>query len=129
MVGYWWFYLLDKILVNIFFRFLVRFIFSNYLISRLKQITNESIDETLKSVKSIIGNAADQVLFVGDGICGTNKTFPSNTVSLKPSDFDFMNILQVDPRSNMGQTLYEGKSNGSVQMNTELFNLFNSALI
>ena len=94
--------------------------------SRLKQITNESIDETLKSVKSIIGNAADQVLFVGDGICGTNKTFPSNTVSLKPSDFDFMNILQVDPTSNMGQTLYEGKSNGSVQMNTELFNLFNS---
>lgn len=94
--------------------------------SRLKQITNESIDETLKSVKSIIGNAADQVLFVGDGICGTNKTFPSNTVSLKPSDFDFMNILQVDPTSNMGQILYEGKSNGSVQMNTELFNLFNS---
>jgi hypothetical protein len=94
--------------------------------SRLKQITNESIDETLKSVKSIIGNAADQVLFVGDGICGTNKTFPSDSVSLKPSDFDFMNILQVDPTSNMGQILYEGKSNGSVQMNTELFNLFNS---
>lgn len=94
--------------------------------SRLKQITNESIDETLKSVKSIIGNAADQVLFVGDGICGTNKIFPADTVSLKPSDFDFLNVLQVDPTSNMGQILYEGKSKGAVQMNTELYDLFNS---
>ena len=52
--------------------------------SRLKQITNESIDETLKSVKSIIGNAADQVLFVGDGICGTNK----NSVKEQIDDSD-----------------------------------------
>ena len=94
--------------------------------SRLKQITNESIDETLKSVKSIIGNAAEQVLFVGDGICGTNKDFPVNNVALKPSEFDFMNVLQVDPTSNAGQILYEGKTRGSVQMNTELYDLFNS---
>ena len=97
--------------------------------SRLKQITNESIEETIKSSKSIIANAVQETLFVGDGICGTNKVFSSNTMSIKPSEFDFMNVLQVDPLSNAGQIVYEGINKGQTQLNTELYNLFSGGTL
>jgi hypothetical protein len=97
--------------------------------SRLKQITNESIEETIKSSKSIISNAVQQTLFVGDGICGTTKVFPSDTMSIKPSEFDFMNTLQLDPLSNAGQIMYEGINKGQTQLNTELYNLFSGGTL
>jgi hypothetical protein len=98
--------------------------------SRVKQITTESVDVTLKSVKQIVLNASQQVLFVGDGICGTNKTFPNDTVTLNPSDFDFLNQLKVDPNSNAGQIMYEGLNNsGLQQLNRDLYNSFSGGTI
>ena len=96
--------------------------------SRLKQIINESVDDTIKNVKPIISNAAKQTLFVGDGICGTQKTFTSDTLNIKPQEFDFLNVLQVDPLSSGGQILYEGLQKGNqLQLNNELYNSFSTA--
>ena len=96
--------------------------------SRLKQIINESVDDTIKNVKPIISNAAKQTLFVGDGICGTQKTFTSDSLNIKPQEFDFLNVLQVDPLSSGGQILYEGLQKGNqLQLNNELYNSFSTA--
>jgi hypothetical protein len=96
---------------------------------RLRQITNESANATLKSSQQIILDAVQKILFAGDGICGANRTFGATTsVTLKPQEFDFMNILTVDPASNVGQIVYEKESPdlGKRKMNRNLYNAFNS---
>jgi len=96
---------------------------------RLRQITNESANATLKSSQQIILDAVQKILFAGDGICGANRTFGATTsVTLKPQEFDFMNILTVDPASNVGQIVYEKESPdlGKRKMNRNLYNAFNN---
>jgi hypothetical protein len=94
---------------------------------RLRQLTNESAIETLKSSQQIILEAVQKILFAGDGICGSNQTFGStDTATLRPQEFDFMNVLTVDPTSNVGQIVYEKDSpdKGLIKMNKKLHSLF-----
>lgn len=96
---------------------------------RLKQITQESINSTMKVSKQIITDVTQQTLFVGDGICGADKTFPSNlTLNVSPKEFDFMNVLTVDPTSNSGKLVYEPASpdKGNIKMNRVLYDTFSS---
>jgi diacylglycerol kinase len=94
---------------------------------KLKNITLKSVDHTLKQSQSIISNNVKKSLFAGDGICGGNTLMPVNTVTLKPSEFDFMNVLTVDPGSNSGKIVYEGNNNtGLVKMNKLLYDTFSS---
>jgi hypothetical protein len=92
---------------------------------RLRQITNESANETLKVATQILLESAQKILFAGDGICGSNKSFDNNiSVTLKPQEFDFLNILSVSPTSCSGKIVYEQTSTGRIKMNTELYNAF-----
>lgn len=92
---------------------------------RLKQVTQESIQATTRTSKQIIIDTAQKVLFAGDGICGSDKSLSNTTIVLKPKEFDFMNVLTIDPTSNVGQIVYEqSNSNGLVKMNTKLYNQF-----
>ena len=96
---------------------------------RLKQVTQESIQATTRTSKQIIIDSAQKVLFAGDGICGSDKSLNSNTIVLKPKEFDFMNVLTIDPTSNTGQIVYEQfNSNRLVKMNTKLYNQFTSGM-
>jgi len=91
---------------------------------RLRQHTNDSINETLKSSKQIVMDSVKKVLFAGDGICGTNKSLVSS-VTISPSEFDFMNVLTVSPVSNSGKIVYEdNKDRGLVKMNQLLYSGF-----
>lgn len=94
---------------------------------RLKQITQESAHETIKSSKTIVMDGVQKILFAGDGICGTQKSFTGSTVTLSPTEFDFMNVLTMDPTSSTGKIVYESSSSvtGLKQMNRMLFNSFN----
>ena len=94
---------------------------------RLRQITNESANATLKSAQQIILEAAQKILFAGDGICGTNTTFGATTsITLSPKEFDFMNILTISPTTCSGKIVYEPVSpnKGYVKMNRSLYNTF-----
>ena len=93
---------------------------------RLRQHTNDSINETLKSSKQIVMDSVKKVLFAGDGICGTNKSLISS-VTMSPSEFDFMNVLTVSPVSNSGKIVYEDdKDKGLVKANKLLYSTFTS---
>jgi hypothetical protein len=93
---------------------------------RLKQITQQSLHLTINDSKKIMMDSVNKILFVGDGICGTNKTFPVDSITLSPNEFDFMNVLTVDPSSNSGQIVYEKPSpdKGFVKMNRVLYSGF-----
>jgi hypothetical protein len=78
--------------------------------SRIKQHANDSIDVTLQSAKTIVLDNVKKILFAGDGICGTNKNFVGtqfDSVRIKPKEIDFLNVLTVDPNSNVGKIVYE----------------------
>lgn len=96
---------------------------------KLKNITLKSIDHTLKSSENVISGNVKKVLFTGEGICGSNPLMPVNSVQLKPTEFDFMNILTVDPNSNSGKIVYEQDetlhNSGLVKMNKKLYDSFN----
>ena len=95
---------------------------------RLRQITEESIRATVKSSKTIIIDSVSQVLFAGDGICGSNKSFTQDTITVAPGEFDFLNILTVDPTSNTGQIVYEDFETNpdTIKMNRILYSGFSS---
>ena len=97
--------------------------------SRIKQHANDSIDVTLQSSKQIVLDNVKKILFAGDGICGTNKNFTGtqfDTVRLKPKEFDFLNVLTVDPNSNVGKIVYEpsNTSTSKEKTNRELYTTF-----
>lgn len=93
---------------------------------RLKQLTQESVNHSLRQSKKIIMESAQKVLFAGDGICGGNNVFTVNSVTIKPTEFDFMNVLTVDPNSSAGKIMYEDLKNktGYVKMNRNLYSGF-----
>lgn len=93
---------------------------------RLRQHTNDSVHETLKSSKQIVMDSVKKVLFAGDGICGTNRTLISS-VTMSPSEFDFMNVLTVSPVSNSGKIVYEDSTDrGLIKANKLLYDGFST---
>ena len=95
---------------------------------QLKNITLKSIDHTLKQSQNVITNNVKKTLFAGDGVCGTNALMPVDTVKLKPKEFDFMNVLTVDPNSNSGKIVYETENEkGFVKMNKLLYDTFSTS--
>jgi hypothetical protein len=95
---------------------------------KLKKYAKESAHITLQDSKNIVLNSVKQTLFGGDGVCGGNSVFPSNTVTLSPKEFDFMNVLKLDPESMSGQIMYENQATnqGNVKFNRKLYETFDN---
>ncbi len=100
---------------------------SNY--QKLKNISLQSADKTLKSSQNVIMDNVKKAFFAGDGICGTNLEMPLSEVRLKPSEFDFFDTLQIDPSSTTGKVLYEDeKDKNFVKMNKKLYENFSGGV-
>ena len=105
---------------------------SNKLASKnkLKKYALQSADITVKDSKRIVNDAVREVLFVNTetSICGVETGFPSDTLSISPKEFDFLEVLQVDPLSDLGTIMYEqpSPSYGKVKMNRDLYGAFAS---
>lgn len=92
---------------------------------KIKQITIDSIEQSLKKSKSIISKKVNEILFSGNGICGTVKTLPYSSINIKPNEFDFMNVLTINPESNTGKIVYESNDDvGFIKMNKLLYECF-----
>jgi hypothetical protein len=98
-----------------------------YLIrQKIKQYAIESIKVTLDSSKQIVQDNTKKILFAGENICGTNSIFTTDNITLKPKEIDFLDLLTVDPASNMGQIVYEPVSPdiNKQKVNRNLYNSF-----
>jgi hypothetical protein len=92
---------------------------------KLKQIAIDSVSYTLKSTKVVIQDNVNKTFFTGQGICGTNKILNVDSITLKPNEFDFMNVLTIDPISNTGKIVYETDTDiGFIKMNKLLYSGF-----
>jgi len=96
---------------------------------KLRNYANESIKITLENSKQIIIDESKKIFFVGDGICGVNRTFSTDSLTISPKEFDFLNILTVEPETSIGQIVYEPVSPniGKQKTNRELFNAFSNS--
>jgi len=93
---------------------------------RVKQHALSATEKTLDSAKDIVVKRLSEALFMGDGICGSNGTLTGDTINLKPEEFDFLDILTMDPTSPCGQIIYEPKNpdRNKQKVNRELYKIF-----
>lgn len=94
--------------------------------NRLRKFAQDSAKITIQSSKQIILDTVKSTFFAGDGICGANTTIQNDTLTLRPGEFDFLNILTVDPSSSTGQIVYENEQQTSrkEKVNLNLFRTF-----
>jgi len=94
---------------------------------RLKNHAKKSAEITLDSSKEVVVKRLSEILFMGEGICGTESQFPVNSITIRPEEFDILKMLNIDPDSNCGFLTYEPKKPdlGKVKFNRELYGLFN----
>ena len=95
---------------------------------RLHFLAHEAINTTITSSKNIVMDNVKNILFAGDGICGSSTPITGNTLTIRPGEFDFMNVLTVNPTSNSGQIVYEPQnpSRNLIKMNRVLYSGFST---
>lgn len=96
--------------------------------SKVKKIAFDSLRVTVNSTKDIVLNNVVRVFFVGEGICGADAPININNIQLKPSEIDFMDVLTLDPDSDIGKIIYEPESPNinKQKVNRRLFYTFTS---
>jgi len=98
--------------------------------NKVKKYALDSAKITVEDSKNIVMDSVKKVLFVDDetSICGVDTTMPSDTMTISPPEFDFMEVLQNDPSSKLGLIMYEdpNANTGDVQMNREFYSAFSS---
>ena len=99
-----------------------------------KTIIRYTIDSASKAIagsKEILKQELGTLLSgsISD-ICSGNATVSNDkTYQLSPKEFDFMNVLKVNPTSLSGKIIYENPKieNGKVKFDTELFKTFDTS--
>jgi len=97
---------------------------------RLKFHAERASEKTLEQSKEIILDNVKKVFFASDGesICGTNQTITVDSLYIKPQEFDFLNVLTVDPTSATGQIVYEPTTGSTkTKVNRELYDTFSGS--
>lgn len=95
--------------------------------TKLRRYAKESSKVTIDNLKQIFLEEVKKIFFAADGICGTNSVFKIDNLTISPKEIDFLNMLTVDPSSNIGQIIYEPTANVSLnkqKTNRELYNAF-----
>lgn len=93
---------------------------------KIKQHANDSASVTLDSVKEIVSTNVKKIFFAGDGICGANSKITTDSITISPKEIDFLNVLTIDPSSNVGKIVYEPQSPNinKQKVNRELYSIF-----
>lgn len=96
---------------------------------KILRYAKESALKVLNSSKSIINDESKKVLFGGTGLCNPATIINTETLTISPKEFDFLNMLKVNPDSITGKLMYENEIpnvTGDIKFNRELYNNFDS---
>ena len=97
--------------------------------SLLRTATRQSIKQTADLIKPIFMANIRKFFFANDSDlgCGTSTVVPYSGLTISPKEFDYYDILQIDPLSNLGKIVYEDTISGNkVKMNRAFYDTFNS---
>ena len=99
--------------------------------SKLLKYSKEAAQIALQSSGQILLNETKKSFFGTTGMCDDMTPTGTGTTSLSPKEFDFINILSVNPESTSGRIMYENNIDtgfGSIKFNRELYTNFDSGL-
>lgn len=94
---------------------------------RLRRLVTQATDKTTRESRKIVTDNVTKYLFASDGVCGSNSLITTNfTVNLSPKEFDFMNVLSIDPSTNVGKIVYEPEKKQTNKQKTDrkLYEIF-----
>ena len=98
--------------------------------SKILKYSKQSVHKTLQVSKQIVLDNVQKILFGGlggQGICDSNTTIGVSSLTISPKEFDFLNMLKVDPTSISGKLMYESTTDlglGGIKFNRELYENF-----
>lgn len=75
--------------------------------NKVKQNGLTAASKVLEKSRVIINDNVSKIFFAGDGICGSDRLFPVDSVTLKPKEIDLLNILTINPDNGIGKIIYE----------------------
>ena len=97
--------------------------------SILRKHTRTSIQKTTDQLKPIVISNLQNLFFTGDvdTSCGADTLLKNDTFIIRPSEFDFLNVLKTDPQSGLGKIVYENTvTDQKIKMNREFYGAFSS---
>lgn len=96
---------------------------------RIQLHARNSAQITLENAKRIILDNIKKSFFASDGICGTEQTISVNSLTLKPQEFDFLNVFTVNPTTATGQIVYEPtNTSDGLKVNRDLYESFSGTI-
>lgn len=96
---------------------------------KILRYAKESALKTIQSSRQIINEESKKVMFGGTGLCNPATIINTETLTIAPKEFDFLNMLKVNPDSVSGKLMYESEipnPRGDIKFNRELYNNFDS---
>lgn len=98
---------------------------------KLIRYTKESARKSIQSSKEIIKEEVGKLLTgsISENCAGNATISSGTTYNVSPKEFDFLNVLKINPSSLTGKIMYENTTTntGKIQFNQELYGLFNSS--
>lgn len=93
---------------------------------KLRRLVTQAIDKTTRNGRKIVMDNVTKYFFAADGICGSNLTFTASTINMSPKEFDFLNILSVNPGTSVGKIMYESSKTNTKKQRTDrkLYEIF-----
>lgn len=98
--------------------------------SKLKTYAIDSAEKTISLTKDYVLEEVKNTFFSNsDGLCGVETLMLDDSMVMSPKEFDFLNILKLDPESDMGTIMYEplDPDLGNIKMNREFYNTFTTS--
>lgn len=96
--------------------------------NKIKQNGLTSASKVLEKSRGIITDNVSKIFFAGDGICGSDRSFPLNSITLKPKEIDLLNILTINPDNGIGKIIYEDPNlvTPKIKFDRQLYSQFTS---
>ena len=94
--------------------------------SRVMKHALDSVDITMDSAKKILIKNLSQALYMGDNLCGAESILSIDQLTISPEEFDFLDMLTLDPESGCGKLVYEplNPDRNKVKINREIYKTF-----
>lgn len=95
--------------------------------SKILNYSTIATQKTIDASKNIFLEQVKETFFASsNSVCGVNKLIKTNILYLSPKEFDFLNLLTINPLSTNGKILYETSNvTYKEKVNTNLYNTFN----
>jgi len=96
--------------------------------NKIKQNGLNAVSKVLEKSRVIITDNVTKFFFAGDGICGSDKQFPIDSITFKPKEIDLLNILTINPDNGIGKIIYEDPNlvTPKIKFDRQLYSQFTS---